>query len=276
MRAQRTFCVEGHHYALVVLSDLDEGSRAAVRGASRRRARLAARRRPAAVDDPHARARAPRPPRLRLVPRRRSGAPAVHARAAREHPARLRHRRALGALAPAPVRAGGVARLPAPAGRPGLRRRDVRADARLHPRASRHEPPAGRAGRRLRGVRAALPRGLERSRHPLAARDRAEHDDLRRPRRPRRLEHLRRLGARDAGDGLVGRAHHRRVHVVLDLPAHRQPGPAGAGGGAPARGDLRRRPTAARACASSRAPSTASPRRAASRSIATSAARGSS
>ena len=83
MRAQRTFCVEGHHYALVVLERPRRGRGAPVRGASRRRARVAARRRPAAVDDPHARARAPRPPRLRLVPRRRSRAPAVHAPARR-------------------------------------------------------------------------------------------------------------------------------------------------------------------------------------------------
>ena len=32
-----------------------------------------------------------------------------------------------------------------------------------------------------------------------------------------------------ARHAVVGRAHHRRVHVVLDLPAHRQPRPAGAG-----------------------------------------------
>ena len=81
------------------------GLGAAVRGAARRRARLAARRRPAAVDDPHAGARAPRAPRLRLLPGRRSGAPAVHARALRAS-ARVRHRRPLGVLAPAAVRRG--------------------------------------------------------------------------------------------------------------------------------------------------------------------------
>ena len=73
-------------------------------------------------------------------------------------------------------------------------------------------------------------------------------DDLRRPRRQRRLEHLLELGRGDARQALVGRADHRRVHVVLDLPAHRQPLPARAR----RRGDARRvsRPTRtqARAC----------------------------
>ena len=121
------------------------GVGAAVRGRARRRARVAARGRPTALDDPHPRGRAPRAPRVRLVPRRRSGAPALHAPADRA-PARLRHRRALGALAAAPVRPGGVARLPAPARRPGLRRRDLRGDARVHPLAPRHER-AARASR---------------------------------------------------------------------------------------------------------------------------------
>ena len=49
-----------------------------------------------------------------------------------------------------------------------------------------------------------LPRVVERPGHPLAALDRAEHDDLRRPRRPRRLEHLRGLGARHARAAVVG------------------------------------------------------------------------
>ncbi len=75
---------------------------------------------------------------------------------------------------------------------------------------------------------------------------------------------------------VVGGAHHRRVHGVLDLPAHRQPGPAGAGGGAAARRARTPAPTAVRACARSRARSTASRRRAGSPSTATSAARGSS
>ena len=58
--------------------------------------------------------------------------------------------------------------------------------------------------------------------HPLAALDGALHDDLRRPRREGRLEHLAGLGRRDALAALVGRAHHRRFHVVLALPAPRQ------------------------------------------------------
>ena len=60
------------------------------------------------------------------------------------------------------------------------------------------DTPARRADRRLRGVHAALSRVVVRARHPLAALDRADRDDLRRPRRQRRLEHLVALGRGDA------------------------------------------------------------------------------
>ena len=100
---QRTFCVEGHHYALVVLSDLDEGSVRAYEVAPRRRARVAAGRRPAA---------ARRSTRASTsATRASSSAPAASAiRSARPYTlaptasAGLRHRRALGALAAAAVR----------------------------------------------------------------------------------------------------------------------------------------------------------------------------
>ena len=204
-RAQRTFCVEGHHYALVVLSDLDAGRCGRTRCTSTASASWP-------PDDG-------RPPST------------IHTR---EHERRAR-------LVFGSCRVGDPEREPytlPPAEHPlgfgidalwALSRRlqsgseewpdcllllgdqvyadeTSRGDARLHPRAPRHEPAARRAGRRLRGVRAALPRGLERSRHPLAARDRAEHDDLRRPRRARRLEHLRGVGARHARDGRGGRS----------------------------------------------------------------------
>ena len=96
-------------------------------------------------------------------------------------------------------------------------------DARVHPAQARHRRRARRADRRLRGVHAALPRVVVGPGHPLAALDRADDDDLRRPRRARRLEHLVALGRGDATEAVVGRAHHRRVHVVLDLPAPREP-----------------------------------------------------
>ena len=228
---ERTFCVEGHHYALVVLEDLDEGSVSAVRGASRRRARLAPGRRPSAVDDPHARARAPRPPRLRLLPRRRSAArrrTRWHAPSTRTDSASTRsgrsHAGCKQGTRSGPTACSCWATRSTPT---RSRTRRARSSARGATRAA-----ARRAGRRLRGVHPALPRGLERPRHPLAARDRAEHDDLRRPRRARRLEHLGGVDTRDARDVVVGRAHHRRLHVVLALPAPRQPRAARAGRGA--------------------------------------------
>ena len=70
----------------------------------------------------------------------------------------------------------------------------------------------------------ALPRELGRPDDPLAALHRLDGDDLRRPRRPRRLEHLRRPGSRRCArtdwwnEHIVARA-----GVLLGLPAPRQP-----------------------------------------------------
>src|SRR3712207_7868163 len=50
--------------------------------------------------------------------------------------------------------------------------------------------------------------------------DRALGHDLRRPRRPRRLEHLGGVGPADAGEVLVGGAHRWGVHVVLRSEEH--------------------------------------------------------
>ena len=96
----------------------------------------------------------------------------------------------------ADARAGrrGLAAPAAPARRPGLRRRGPRRDRRVHRRPPRPVGPAGRRGRRLRGVLPPLPRLVVGARRPLAAVDRPDGDDLRRPRRPRRLEHVARLG----------------------------------------------------------------------------------
>ena len=178
----------------------------AVRGAARRRAGLAARRRPPAV------ARSTRA----TTSARRGSCSARAGSARRSAPpytldgerasGGLRGRRAVGLLAAAPGRPRAVARLPAAARRPGVRRRGVAGDARVHPRPPRRRAAARRAGRRLRGVHAAVPRGVERPGHPLAALDRAEHDDLRRPRRPRRLEHLRGLGAATCARSRGGRS----------------------------------------------------------------------
>ena len=66
-------------------------------------------------------------------------------------------------------------------------------------RSRRSTEAARRADRRLRGVLAALPRVVVGARHPLAALDRADDDDLRRPRRDRRLEHLLAAGWRRCG-----------------------------------------------------------------------------
>ena len=85
------------------------------------------------------------------------------------------------------------------------------------------EQPPGARGRRLRGVHAPLPGVVGRPGDPLAAVDGPERDDLRRPRRPRRLEHLAAWLEEMRARAVVGRAHRRRVHVVLGLPAHRQP-----------------------------------------------------
>ena len=78
-----------------------------------------------------------------------------------------------------------------------------------------------------------LPAGVERGGDPLGAVDRAVGDDLRRPRHPRRLEHLVVVAARDPRDDVVAGAHRLRARVVLAAPAPGQPlaGRAGAGGG---------------------------------------------
>ncbi len=142
MRRQRTFAVEGHHYALVVLEDLDEGSV-----------------RPYEVELDGERVWPPddgRPPstihtreherQARLIfGSCRVGRPearAVHAASVRA-PAGLRRRRALVALAAPAGRWRGVARLPAAARRPGVRGRGVGRDAQLHARPARRHASAG-------------------------------------------------------------------------------------------------------------------------------------
>ena len=132
----------------------------AVRGSPRRRARLAAGRRPSAVRRPHAGRRAARAAGLRLVPGRRARSRTRSSRRGTTQLARDGSRRPLGVLEGASARRGGMARRTAAARRPGLRRRGLARDARLHRGATGHERAARRAGRRLRGVHAPLPRVL--------------------------------------------------------------------------------------------------------------------
>ena len=88
-----------------------------------------------------------------------------------------------------------------------------------------------RRGRRLRGVRAAVLGLVARPGHPVADLHRAQRDDLRRPRRDRRLEHVGGLGAHDPAQALVARADRQRLHVLLGLPAPGEPLPGRARGG---------------------------------------------
>ena len=134
----RTFTVEGHHYALLLVDDLEPAVGDAVRGPARRRRRVAAGRRQAAPGRPHTRPRAPGSACFRVVPARRPGA----GRARRRVEGRARragHRRALDVLEAAAARRGRLARrAPAPR-RPGLRGRGLAGDARVHPQPPRHE-----------------------------------------------------------------------------------------------------------------------------------------
>ena len=191
-----TFQVEGHHYALVVVEGLVARDRHPVRGADRGRGRLAA----GATGGRRARST----PASTSASRRlvfgscRVGMAqrgAVHARPV-VRPGGRRDRRAVGVLAAAPAGRDAVARRARAARRPGLRGRGHARDGGVHPRPPRPVAAARPGGRRLRGVHAAVPRVVDRSRHPLAALHRALDDDLRRPRRARRLEHLRRRGSR--------------------------------------------------------------------------------
>ncbi len=96
-------------------------------------------------------------------------------------------------------------------------------DAGVHRVAARHRAAAVDRAAGLRGVRPPLPPGVVRPGQPVAALDRAERDDLRRPRHPRRLEHLAGVAPRDGGHVVVARPHRRRARVLLGLPAPRQP-----------------------------------------------------
>ena len=240
-----TFAIEGHHYALLLADDLEpERSRRTTSVSTA--CSLATGRRPPAVSRPHPRRAAARPHRLRLLPHRRPQPTELES--AWPEDVQVLGIDAIWTYAKQ-LQRGEVDWPDAcrAARRPGLRRRRVAGDTRVHQVASRQRRAAGRTGRRLRGVHAALPRVVVGAGHSLAALHRTDRDDLRRPRRARRLEHLLALGRGDAARTVVGGADHRRVHVVLGLPAHRQPLAARAGRrhDLPARASSRRRRPAA-------------------------------
>ncbi len=224
-RRARTFCVGGHHYALVVVEDLEPGSTHALRGAPGRRRR----------SGPRSSRRSRRAASGRRATRARSASRSAPAGTRRPATADDRGRHPAGR--PGLLRrtrrgpAGGpVARRARAARRPGLRRRADPADALAGWPCRRGDGrPAGRPGDGLRGVHPALRGVLERSAGPVAAVDGPVVDDLRRPRDDRRLEHLGGLAAGDHRPAVVEGPDQRRPGQLLGLPAPGQPQPAGAG-----------------------------------------------
>ena len=210
---ERTFHVEGHHYALVHCTGLEPGTTTPYE------VRLDGERVWPEPDTPY-------PPSVDAHARAatgRSGSPGARAACARRTSRRTRCART---STPRGARSTRCACSPTTCAATSPREwphalvllgDQVYADevvargARVHPRHARRDDPAGRDRRELRGVHAAVPRGVVGAAHPLAALDGAVGDDLRRPRRPRRLEHVQDVGRDDAGDRLVGRAHHRRL-----------------------------------------------------------------
>ena len=191
-------------------------------GARRRRAGLAAQDHAVPGErDPHPRTddRRREQDHLRLVPLPEGG----------RSPARRRpgHRRAGRVRGPdVPAAAGRVAGRVAAARRPGLRRRADRGEPAPDRRPPGPAPGvAGRRDRELRGVRRAVPGLVDRSRGPLAALLRTHRDDLRRPRRPGRLEHLRDLAGADPREAVVARPDPVGDRLLLGLPAPGQPLP---------------------------------------------------
>ncbi len=91
--------------------------------------------------------------------------------------------------------------------------------------------PARRGRRRdpgLRGVHVAVPRGLDDAGGALAAVDGADRDAARRPRPPRRLEHVPVVAREVTSTLVVAPAGHRCLRLVLGVPAPREPQPGAA------------------------------------------------
>ena len=251
------------------------GDRHAVRRPARRPAGLAARGRATAEHDLHAEPRASGPPRVRVLPGRRAGGAAVHALELRG-PERGRDRRPLGVLE-APAEGGGSrgptacccsatrctptrsrprpSRSPARGetyrSRPGEEVADFEEYTRLY-RESWDDPD-------VRWLLSTVPSTMIFDDHDV-------HDDW-------NISWS--LDRRRCAAAVVGGAHRRRVHVLLALPAPREPRPARARRGARCTPSSERTRTEARGCERSRTWPTASRRRAAGRSTATSARRAS-
>ena len=225
--------------------------RARVHGAPGRPPGLArGRQRVPAERDPHLQPRRVVPAVVRVVPPFRADGPG--------EPEEGRCRRAGGAGAPDDGRRPrALARRALPRGRPGVRRPPVsraarpaagpaRRGGRGPARPRRPDDRGGRGDPELRGVHLALPRHLDGAAGPLAAVDRPDRDDPRRPRPARRLEHLGRVARPRHPHAVVARARRGRVRLVLGLPAPGQPVPRRARAGHPlpaaARGRRRRDP----------------------------------
>ena len=275
---ERTFHVAGHHYALVHCTGLEPARRRPTRCGST--ASWSGRE----PDTPY-------PPSVVRTHRRatsRSGSPGAPAASARRTSRRTRcprtstptgARSTRCACSPSTCargRPGDVAARARAARRPGLRRRGLARGARVHPLAPRPRGAAGRDRRELRGVHAALPRRRGRSRTSAGCSPTVPlGDDLRRPRRPRRLEHVARLGRGDArrpaGGTSASSAASRRYWLYQHMG---NLSPAAPGRGRRSTRGCARPTTAGRSCASSRsAPTARSPARAGA-TAATSAARG--
>ena len=197
---ERTFHVAGHHYALVHVTGLEPATTTPYEVAARRRAGLARARRavPAERDPDATAADAPFRHRLGLVPRQRA-APSRRTRCARTS-TRTAARSTRCACSPTTCAATtpeDVAARARAARRPGLRRRGARRRCASFIRAA----PRRRACRRARPsanfeeYTRLYRESWGGAAHPLAALDGADGDGLRRPRRPRRLEHVARRGS---------------------------------------------------------------------------------
>ena len=137
--------------------------------------------------------------RVRLLPVRRRRGGAARPPVRRRRAGRLRAEDRRPARGPMAARAGH-------ARRPGVRRRDVAADAGADPAAPRHHARARRSRSPTSRSTPGSTRVLDRPRGALAAVHRADVDDLRRPRRARRLEHLAVLARRTCRPAAGGRS----------------------------------------------------------------------
>ena len=197
------------------------GDHDAVRGPSRRSSSLAAGGHSLPAEcHPHPRRRPDLPRARRQLPVGGAARGAVHPPCRRRWTGR---RRAPCQRAPhARPAAGDLARCPRLPRRPGVRRRRLTGGGASDRTSSRTARCARRGRRRLRGVHVVVRGVVATGGRAMGDVGRAERDDLRRPRRHRRLEHLDGMGRRDPGRALVGGPHHRGDDVVLDLPAPRE------------------------------------------------------